>query len=272
MRAETFVVGFFIDHQRPTLDVFANLGLPESRLCRAPFDFGEIFFRPIGHDQGWFEPIRPIEADFTFFRHHQIKLLGILNRDVDFFETFRFRGHHRAAVNRFASCCRALDFFLRLRGHGFCKLTLALGLNRCLGNRLHFPRFHQGQAGGFAFVVEIRIQIILGQRLGWHAFLWHFDFSGPDDRIENNFAEIIDRPVTVVVAAGEADTATAVFALGAPHQRLRFAESIDTVFIPQVDVLFHARAVRHGGNQIENLRAILREAHVVIKLVVCFDQ
>ena len=87
-------------------------------------------------------------------------------------------------------------------------------------------------------VIQIGVKILFGQGFGGDAVFGDVHAGDPHDGAEDDFSEVVDCPVTVIVAAGEADAASAVLALDAPNQSLRLADAIDAVLVPEVDDAF----------------------------------
>ena len=114
--------------------------------------------------------------------------------------------------------------------------------------------------------IEVFVELRFGDGLRNDPAVGHLDLGGPEDRVEDEPAEIIDRPVAVPVAAGETDAASAVRTLDRPHHRLAFAEALFAVGSP-VDVAVDLLPRWHAGDNVLG-RLRVGEAHVVIPLVV----
>ncbi len=58
-------------------------------------------------------------------------------------------------------------------------------------------------------LVEVLLEVVLGQR-AFRASVWHFELGRPEDRVEDQGAEVVVPPVLVRVGAGEAEAAASV--------------------------------------------------------------
>jgi len=250
-----------------------------------PLQVGQVAGGAIGHEQGRLDPVGPVAVGVAEVGDHQVELLGALEVGGELSEALlvaggdvlglgeRLHGFGLGGAGR-GDGRLGVRLLRRLRGRlSGAKALLAVDLNRRGGDLREFTDLRDGQAsGGLALGVEVGVEVVLADGGGLHAVGGHLDLGGPDNRVQGELAETINRPVAVVMAAGEADAAAAVSALQAPHQGLRLVQAFDAVLIPEVDVLLDVLAGGRGGHEVEDLGAVRRETHVVVELVVGLDE
>ena len=70
-----------------------------------------------------------------------------------------------------------------------------------------------------SFRIKILLQVFIGHG-ALDAIARHFGMSRPQERVQNNFAEVLVAPIPVEVRAGEAEAAPAVRPLDRPREHL----------------------------------------------------
>ncbi len=130
-----------------------------------------------------------------------------------------------------------------------------------------FPEFGEAVVhGGFQgeldvrhvlFLIEVGIDLGLGDFFGLHAAFGNFHAGDPDDGVEDHFAVAVDDPVAVVVATGEAAAAGAVGFFKSPDEVLWFAVILGGVVVPKIGARDH---VLLGGNARDERDGVFVEA------------
>src|SRR5438046_10419270 len=70
-----------------------------------------------------------------------------------------------------------------------------------------------------SFRIKVLLQVFIGHD-ALEAIARHFGMSSPQERVQNNFAEVLAAPVLVEMRAGEPEAAPAVWPLDRPREHL----------------------------------------------------
>ena len=106
-----------------------------------------------------------------------------------------------------------------------------------------------------------------------NTFFGNVHFGEPGDGVEYEFAVVINRPITVVVATYEADATRGVFEVATPEQCLFSSQFVSRALVPKfrASVAHHVFSGRSCSSERMAVWAIFVEVEVPVKFVKGFD-